>query len=60
MNEESSKIPNFKEYFQQDIYKNFLIQNDYMYGVYSHYQFDETRDYKVMLKKEVTKPKNAI
>ena len=31
-----------------------------MYGVYSHYQFDEKGDYKVTVGVEVTKPKNAI
>lgn len=63
MNEESSKIPQlWEEYFQQDIYKKTFdkAKNDYMYGVYSHYQFDEKGDYKVTVGVEVTKPKNAI
>ena len=63
MNEESSKIPQlWEEYFQQDIYKKTLKKekSDYMYGVYSHYQFDEKGDYKVTVGVEVTKPKNAI
>ena len=63
MNEETSKIPQlWEEYFQQDIYKKTFdkAKSDYMYGVYSHYQFDEKGDYKVTVGVEVTKPKNAI
>ena len=63
MNEESSKIPQlWEEYFQQDIYKKTFdkAKSDFMYGVYSNYESDDTGNYKVTVGVEVTKPKNAI
>lgn len=63
MNEETSKIPQlWEEYFQQDIYKKTFdkAKSDFMYGVYSNYESDDTGNYKVTVGVEVTKPKNAI
>lgn len=63
MSEENGKIPElWEEYFAKDIYKKTFdkANSDFMYGVYSNYEFNETGNYKVTVGVEVTKPKNAI
>ena len=60
---ENGKIAGlWEEYFQKDIYKKTFdkAKSDFMYGVYSNYEFNETGNYKVTVGVEVTKPKNAI
>ena len=63
MSEENGKIAGlWEEYFAKDIYKKTFdkAKSDFMYGVYSNYEFNETGNYKVTVGVEVTKPKNAI
>ena len=63
MSEENGKIAGlWEEYFEKDVYKKTFdkANSDFMYGVYSNYEFNETGNYKVTVGVEVTKPKNAI
>ena len=50
MSEENGKIASlWEEYFSKDIYKKTFdkAKSDFMYGVYSNYESDDTGNYKV-------------